>query len=158
MVELIILKPEEKVSETIEELELELFSALESLVKKESHKDDSQKSLIPAEISLSELFAEDFKDSDSESLEYLKSKHTQQTFDYDYSSDKLGSFYDSVNEQESEIKEEVLDEIKAQKIANTWNIPRQEQNNSSLAKKAAQELYKTINFTMNTILYDLAEA
>ncbi len=121
--------------EVLASVELNIFS--EAVIKNEnsSSQDDS---LSPAE--------------------YLKQKDSQQIFDYAYSSDESRSFYDSNNERDVEIKEEVSDEIKAQKIANNWNVQSSAKGDPSIAKKTAQELYKIVNFTMNTILYDLAEA
>lgn len=162
VVELIVAKREakkDKVPETIEEIELEVFSALESLVEKEIPEKESEETVpFVAELNrVSEILQETEKNDSSLPSEYFHPQVNQSSFDYEYSSDELNSVYDSNNSQETDIKEEIYEEIKANKLANTFNLHTPSKGDPSLAKKAAQELYKTINFTMNTVLYDLVE-
>lgn len=152
-----------EVSKTVEEIELEVLSALESLV--DTSLPEKSAGTFSTSVDLikeSGIFAQD--DSQTSAREdflfpsdYLQPRSASHILDYDYSSSEQKSFYDSENEQEVEIREKVAEEIKSQKIANSLNVRRSEDGDASIAKKTAQELYKMVNFTMNTILYDLAE-
>ena len=152
-----------EVSKTVEEIELEVLSALESLV--DTSLPEKSAGTFSASVDLikeSGIFAQDDSQTFARedflfSPEYLQPRSASHILDYNYSSSEQKSFYDSENEQEVEIREKVAEEIKSQKIANSLNIQRAENGDASIAKKTAQELYKMVNFTMNTILYDLAE-
>lgn len=148
--------------QTDEEEKTEIESALEQIVvksdnsemqpeirerKEEKIIDEPMIAMNTDDYSRKEYWSRD-DECEKENKYYSDSRIDE---DKDYAPTKLEE------EREYKLREETENEIKKRKFAHTFNLPIAEKSDKSLAEKSAKELHRIVNFTLNIVLYDLAQ-
>ena len=150
----------------------EIKSALEKIVldleiNKENKPDKSKKIEIKKESERlkemeNELLIEPLIIGSYSQKEYWQENRTTENSEkkeVDYSGkDKKYERKKPKEEKEYKLRKETEEEIKKKKFAHTFNLSVIEKGDKSLAEKTAKELHRMVNFTLNVILYDLAQA